>query len=144
MSNVSHWIWLVGGVLLCAAELLAPGVFLLWIGFAAITVGLVQFLAPLSLEWSLIAFGALAIVYALIGRRVYGGLETTSGDVLHRRTEALIGRELTLVDPIVDGEGRAKVQDSVWRVRGPAAPAGARVRVVGIEPGGAVLRVETV
>ncbi len=144
MSNVSLWMWLIGGVLMCAAELLAPGVFLLWIGFAAITVGLVQFLFPLPLEWSLILFGALAVVYAIVGRFVYGGLETKSGDVLHRRTDALIGRELTLVDAIVDGEGRAKVQDSVWRVTGPAAPAGARVRVVGVEPGGAVLRVEAV
>ena len=115
---------------------------MLWIGFAAISVGLLQIALPLSFEWSLLVFGALAVGYAIVGRYVYGGLQTTTGDVMHRRTDALIGREFTLVDAIVDGEGRAKVQDSVWRVTGPAAPVGARVRVVGVDAGGAILRVE--
>ena len=43
----------------------------------------------------------------------------------------LVGREFTLIEAIVDGEGKAKVLDTVWRVAGANAPAGARVRVTG-------------
>jgi membrane protein implicated in regulation of membrane protease activity len=46
-----------------------------------------------------------------------------------------------LAEPIVNGSGRAKVRDSTWQVRGPDAPAGARVRVTGVADG-VVLTVE--
>lgn len=136
------WIWLIVGVAFCAAELMAPGVFLLWIGLAAITVGIAAAFTTLSFEWSLLLFGALALVYALVGRVVYGGLSVDTDTALNQRSESLVGREFTLIAPIVNGEGSAKVLDSVWRVRGPEAPAGARVKVVGVEPGGTVLRVQ--
>jgi inner membrane protein len=45
----SHWLWLAGGVLLLAAETMLPGVFLFWIGLAAIATGLALFVLPLSL-----------------------------------------------------------------------------------------------
>ena len=136
------FVWLVCGLALCAAELAAPGAFLLWIGFAGITLGLIELLVAIPLGWSLLVFAALAIVYSLVGKHVYGGLSTTGDDSLGHRAEALIGREFTLVEPIHDGEGKAKVLDSVWRVSGPDAPAGSRVRVTGIGASGNVLTVE--
>ena len=45
-------------------------------------------------------------------------------------TEALVGREFTLEKPIVDGTGTVRIDDTIWRVAGPDAPAGSRVRVV--------------
>jgi membrane protein implicated in regulation of membrane protease activity len=47
-----------------------------------------------------------------------------------------------LVDAIVDGHGKVGVADTVWLARGRDAPAGARVRVVGVD--GVVLQVESV
>src|SRR5258706_4373431 len=45
----SAWLWAVAGLLLVGAEVLAPGVFLLWLGIAAlITAGLTALL-PISL-----------------------------------------------------------------------------------------------
>jgi hypothetical protein len=41
---------------------------------------------------------------------------------------------------IVNGEGRIKVGESTWKARGPDAPVGAKVRVVGAKA--AVLEVE--
>ena len=38
--------WLVGGLVVCAAETLAPGAFLVWIGAAAAIVGAVAYFAP--------------------------------------------------------------------------------------------------
>jgi inner membrane protein len=138
------FVWLVGGLALCCAEIVVPGAFLLWIGFGAITLGLIELLVAIRFEWSLILFASLAIAYSLVGRKVYGGLETGGDATLNRRAEALIGREFTLLEPIVNGEGKAKVLDSVWRVSGADAPAGVRVRVTGVGAQGSVLVVEPV
>ena len=136
------FVWLVCGLALCAAELAAPGAFLLWIGFAGVTLGLLELLVTIPLGWSLLVFAALAVGFSLIGKYVYGGLTTQGDDSLGRRAEALVGREFTLLEPIVNGEGKAKVLDSVWRVAGPDAPAGSRVKVTGVAASGNVLTVE--
>ncbi|MFO1117776.1 MAG: NfeD family protein [Beijerinckiaceae bacterium] len=136
------FIWLVCGLALCAAELAAPGAFLLWIGFAGVTVGLIELIADMPLGWSLVLFAALAVAYSLVGRYVYGGMATSGDDGLNRRAEGLVGREFVLVEAIVNGEGKARVLDSVWRVAGADAPAGARVRVTGVRAQGNVLTVE--
>ena len=60
--------------------------------------------------------------------------------MLNRRTEALVGRVFTLEKPIVDGVGRVRIDDTVWRVSGPDAAAGSRVEVVRAD--GANLTVE--
>ena len=137
-----HWIWLTGGVILCALEALAPGMFLLWLGVAALANGLLLTLVPLGFEWSLLTFCAFAIVSVLIGRKFYGSRDQESDKpFLNRRAEAMIGQTFTLEQAISNGEGRIKYRDSVWRVSGPDLPAGARVKVTGV-PEPTVLRVE--
>ncbi len=41
-STLGTWNWLIFGVVLMALELLAPGVFLFWLGLAALLVGLLS------------------------------------------------------------------------------------------------------
>ena len=49
MSNdLAPWFWLAAGILTCAAEALAPGMFLLWIGLAAIATGLTSFVVAMG------------------------------------------------------------------------------------------------
>jgi membrane protein implicated in regulation of membrane protease activity len=55
---------------------------------------------------------------------------STSNPFLNRRTEAMIGREFTLEKPIVDGTGTVRIDDTIWRVAGPDAPAGSRVKII--------------
>jgi hypothetical protein len=45
----------------------------------------------------------------------------------------LVGREFTLEKPIIDGFGTVRIGDTVWRVAGPDAPAGSRVKVVQVD-----------
>ena len=135
------WVWLIGGLGLCAAEMVAPGVFLLWIGLAALIVGVIELVVPLPIEASLVAFAVLAMVSSLVGRRLYGAREHVADSPLNRRATGLVGRVLVLSEAIVAGSGRARVQDSVWRVTGPDAPVGAQVRVTGVVDG-VVLSVE--
>ena len=140
--TLAPFVWLIGGLVLCAAELAVPGAFLLWIGFGAVTLGLIELLTPIPFAWSLLIFAALAVAFSLAGRKVYGGLITTTDNGLNSRAAGLVGREFTLIEPIVNGEGKAKVLDSIWRVTGDDLPAGSRVRVTGIGAQGIVLTVE--
>jgi membrane protein implicated in regulation of membrane protease activity len=53
-----------------------------------------------------------------------------SNPFLNKRADALVGRVFTLEKPIIDGAGTVRIDDTVWRVAGPDAPAGSRVRIV--------------
>ncbi len=38
-----------------------------------------------------------------------------------------------LNEPIVDGKGRLKIEDTMWELRGPDLPQGAWVKVTGVD-----------
>jgi hypothetical protein len=65
----------------------------------------------------------------------------TDSPLLNRRAESYVGRIFTLDNPIVDGVGRVRIDDTIWRVTGPDSAAGSRVRIVRAE--GANLFVES-
>ncbi len=134
-------LWLVGGLALCAAETLAPGAFLIWIGAAAVVVGVIEFIFPLDLTPSLLLFAVLVAVFVVVGRRVYGSLDAGAPPLPLNRAQALIGKEFYLEDAIERGFGRIRVGDSLWRVAGEDLPKGAKVRVASVEDG-AQVRVE--
>lgn len=130
LSALGNWNWLIAGVVLMLLETLAPGVFMLWLGIAAMIVGAVSFFITASWQNQLLAFAVLSIAMVPLWRR-FGRPSTTATDkpFLNRRTQGFIGRVLTLENPIVDGVGTVKIDDTVWRVEGPEAPAGSRVRI---------------
>jgi membrane protein implicated in regulation of membrane protease activity len=134
-------LWLIGGLVLCAAETVVPGAFLIWIGAAGIVIGAIEFFFPLELTPSLLAFAALVVVFVLIGRRVYGSLDANAPQLPLNRAQALIGKEFYLEEAIERGFGRMRVGDSLWRVAGDDLPKGAKVRVASVEDG-AQVRVE--
>ncbi len=130
----TFWYWLIGGVLLCAAEVFAPGMFLLWVGLAALATGLLMIVFDPGFAWSLMIFGAFAIAAVVVGRKIYGAAEKESDQpFLNRRADAMVGRTYVLAQPIKAGEGRLAVNDTHWRVRGPDLPAGTKVRVTAVE-----------
>lgn len=138
-----HWFWLSLGVLLAAAEIVAPGFFLIWLGAAAIVTGVIAWVVPLSMPMQLGIFALLSFVALYGARRWLKANPITSSDPnLNDRTARLIGEVLTLVTAIENGRGRARVGDGEWPVRGPDAPAGAKVRVTGAD--GGTLLVEAV
>ena len=47
----AHWHWLAIGLLLAAAEMAIPGVFLIWLSGAALVTGLVVWLATHFRAW---------------------------------------------------------------------------------------------
>lgn len=140
-THLGALFWLVGGLILCTAETLAPGAFLIFIGAAAAIVGAIAYFVALDLTTQLLLFGALVIALVMIGRDVYGSLYASPGPLPQSRAHALIGADFPLEEAIVHGYGRIRVGDSSWRVKGDDCPAGAKVRVVAVEDG-SLLRVE--
>jgi inner membrane protein len=139
-THLGYIPWLVAGFVLCAAETLAPGAFLIWIGVAALIVGTVQFVWPLEFTAQLFLFAALAVALVVVGRRVYGSLDRHSPPQPLSRAHGLIGKEFFLDQPIERGFGNIRVDDSVWRVTGEDMAVGEKVRVTGVEEG-SLLRV---
>ena len=143
MSEIGlpYYVWLLGGLALCAAETLAPGAFLIWMGAAGLILGAVDFFAPMALTVQLLGFAALVAGLLFVGRRVYGSIDAVGPSLPMSRAHALMGREFFLDKAIARGFGSIRVDDSVWRVAGEDMPTGTRVRVVAIEDGSAI-RVE--
>lgn len=142
IDTLGGWSWWVLGLVLLGIEVLLPGFFFLWFGIAAILIGISALLIDWPWQMQVLGFVLLSIVAALLGRKFAGNPETDTADpLLNLRAGRLTGRTFVLAEPIVEGAGRVAVDDSVWQVRGPDAPAGARVKVTGAD--GSVLTVES-
>ena len=142
--DIVFWHWWSLGALLLIVELLAPGMFFIWMGESALVVGAVVWLFPaLSFEHQVLLFSVLSVLSIAVFRRF---LRTnpiqTDRPLLNQRAAQYVGRVFTLAEPIVNGRGKIRVDDSTWRVEGDDCPAGARVRVTDAE--GVVLRVAPV
>ena len=137
------WLWLIGGVILLIAEVIAPGFFLVFIGAAAMATGLFTLLFGLGLAPQLALFVVYALIAVLAGRRFYANRHTDSSDpLLNDRAGRLVGKVVTVTVGVDEHHGRVRVGDSEWSARGGPAVAGERVRITGIE--GNCLTVETI
>jgi membrane protein implicated in regulation of membrane protease activity len=142
IETLGGWSWWVLGLILLGIEMMMPGFFFLWFGIAAILIGVSALLVDWPWQLQVLGFVVLSVIAALIGRRYGGTADVESADPhLNLRANRLQGRTFVLIEPIVDGTGRVRIDDTIWQVRGPDAPAGARVTVTGAD--GPVLRVTT-
>jgi membrane protein implicated in regulation of membrane protease activity len=130
----SGWLWTIGGVLLLIAEIIAPGVFLVWIGIAAIVTGLFALLFGIGVAGQLGLFALYAVLAVMAGRRFYAvkGVEH-SGPGLNNPSARLIGRRVVVVQPVDEDSGRVRVGDSEWSARGGPAEPGQKVRITAVE-----------
>jgi membrane protein implicated in regulation of membrane protease activity len=137
-----EWLWLIGGVVLLIAELIAPGFFLVFIGAAAIATGLAALVLPVGVPLQLAIFAVLAFLAARIGgRRAYSmRYEHSTDPFLNDRVKRLLGQVVVATQPIDSNGGRVRVGDSEWSARGGPAQPGERVRIVDID--GNCLKVE--
>lgn len=139
----THWFWLSLGLILGVAEMVAPGFFLMWLGLAAIIVGLLDYALPIAIPFQVAMFAILSVLTVFAGKKfLHDNPIETDDPKLNDRGARLTGEIVTVVEAIADGQGRVKVGDSVWTARGADASVGARVRVTGAD--GAVLLVEGV
>jgi membrane protein implicated in regulation of membrane protease activity len=125
--------WVIAGLLGCAAEMAAPGVFLLPIGLAACGTGLVVEWLGLGGAWQVALFVSLTGVLVAGAWRVRG--RGPRVDAVNAPGAGLIGRSCRAV-AFEGGEGRVALGDGTWRARmadGSTPAAGAVLEVVGLE-----------
>ncbi|MDQ0321832.1 membrane protein implicated in regulation of membrane protease activity [Pararhizobium capsulatum DSM 1112] len=135
LYELGPWGWWVLGLVLLAAEVVMPGVFLVWIGIAAILTGALSLLLWSSGFWmwqtQLVIFALFSVAAVLVGRRlVVRSGNTTDEPLLNQRGARLVGRTAVLEEPISEGRGRIRLDDTTWPVEGPDLSPGSRVRVI--------------
>lgn len=141
-ANLGGWGWAILGLVLIGGEMLAPGVFLIWLGLAALVTGAVVGIFGFGWQAACIAFAVLALACVAAGRLLTRrkAEEPDAATGLNDRGRQLIGKVFRLETTMAGGEGRVRVGDSSWRIVGPELLAGAEVKVVRVE--GSTLVVE--
>lgn len=140
-ADVEFWHWWVLAVVFVVLEVFSPAAFFLWLGIAAAAMGLLVMLMPdMAWEMQIVLFAVLSVVSTVAGRRYFvRHLQSSDHPKLNRRGEHYVDRVFTLDEPIVNGVGKIRVDDTTWKVSGADCPAGTRVRVTGVN--GVVLEV---
>lgn len=127
-------IWILVGLLLLGAEILLPGVFLLWVGIAAIGTGAVLFFAAPPFWATVTLFIVLLAAGIAIALRLRKAEHPRPR--VNTPDAGLVGRSGVLVEPGLAGP-RVRIGDSDWAARLPRdvadSPAGTRVRVEGVD-----------
>ena len=136
------WYWWVIGFILLVLEILTPGYFFMWMAASGFLTGAIVLLLPAtSMNIQILIFSVLSVV-AIIVWKFYGKRHPTESDqpLLNKRGVQYIGRIFNLYQPIKNGEGKIKVDDSIWKVHGEDCDINSRVKVVAIR--GTVFDVE--
>ena len=141
-EHINHWSWWILAVVLLVLEVFAPGTFFMWMGFSAVVVGLVVLVSPeLGWEYQVFIFAILSVISIVVWRSYFRKHPvTTDQPALNRRGEQYVGRTFTLEEPIVNGNGKIKVDDTTWKIIGADCLSGSKVKVVGVD--GVILKVE--
>ena len=140
-----HWGWVALGVALAIAEIVAPGYFLIWLAAAALVTGLVSAAMPIGLTAEVLLFAMLCALALGGAKRWFARNPGASADpMLNDRGGQLVGQSAVVTHVIEGGPeggmGRVRHGDTEWLARGPDAPPGTRMRIIGSE--GTVLIVE--
>lgn len=136
-----HYAWLALGLLLGAAEIAVPGVFLIWMAGAALITGLLAWVLPIGVPVQIMIFALLSILAVFTGRRYLKSNPIEPVDPkMNDRGARAVGETVVVTAAIDGGSGRVKLGDSEWIAKGPDAEPGTRMRVTAHD--GAVLIVE--
>ena len=131
-STLGTWNWLIFGLILMALELLAPGVFLFWLGLAALLVGLLSFAFHPSWQMQILMFAVFAAARCRCGGASRAAIRRSARAIRFStsapmRWSAGCSRWKSRSST---ARGTVRIDDTIWRVAGPDAPAGSRVRIV--------------
>ncbi len=135
INDIIYWHWLILAVVMIILEILMPGAYFLWMGVSAAIVGGAMFVFPqMPILVQVLIFAVLSVITVVMYKsyRKKNPL-VTDEPALNRRGEQYIGRTFTLTEPIVNGEGKIKVDDTTWKITGADIDAGETVRVIAVE-----------
>lgn len=140
----SFWYWLVAGVVLVAAEVVLSGVYLLWLGLGALTVGLFTAAwpdAPTWLQWLILAVAMLG--WVVVGVRWQRRSRASQPDILNTGLSAYVGARAQVSERFMNGRGRIRLNDSYYSATATQdLEQGTAVVILAVE--GAEMRVQAV
>jgi len=108
-----------------------------------ITGAMVLLIPSTGMNMQVLVFSVLSVVTILVWK-FYGKKHPIESDhpLLNKRGNQYIGRVFSLYEPIKNGQGKIKVDDSIWKVHGEDCNINSRVKVIAIR--GTVFDVEKV
>jgi hypothetical protein len=135
IAELGPWHWFLIAIVLIVLEVLSPAAFFMWLAVAAGLVGLGLAVFP-ALDWQtqLVLFAACSVLSLVVGRRYLKRHPiATDQPTLNKRGHQYIGRVFTLDQPIVNGVGKLRVDDTTWKIAGRDCSEGTRVQVSGVD-----------
>ena len=121
-------LWLLAGLGLLGLEVLAPGVFMMWLGIAAVATGLLALVVALDFGPQVGIFAVFSAISLYIGLK----LRHPPAMTMNTQVAGLTGRVATVLH-FNGREGRVRVGDSDWSARlaegVPLPEPGTRLRV---------------
>ena len=140
LNQVEFWHWIIAGIIMLVIEMLFTAAYFLWMGVSAFFVGVVVYIFPdIPILAQVIIFGCLS-VFTLIQFKHRQKTSLSDEPNLNRRGRQYIGRKFVLDQPIVNLEGKIKVEDSIWRVSGIDMDKGTKVCIIDVD--GDIFKVE--
>lgn len=137
MFGLSDWsLWLIFGFGLLILELVIPGIFIMWWGFAALVVAAAVALLPdLAFGWQASVFALFASLFSLLWWKFQHQKDQQEDQYteLNSREHAMLGMKGAVVECLESGIARGKFGDTTWRIQGENLQIGDRVEVVAVE-----------
>jgi membrane protein implicated in regulation of membrane protease activity len=134
MTDVAlvFWHWWVLAVIFLVVELLIPAFFFLWMAVSALITGIIVWLIPaISTNSQILIFSVLSI-FSIVAWWIVGKKYVIKTDqpLLNRRGSQYVGRTFNLYEAIENGEGKIKVDDTIWKVHGEDCDINSKVKVI--------------
>lgn len=112
-------IWLLVGLLLSLLELVVPGVYLIWFGFASFAMSLLVLTVTLDITAQLFWFALFSAVFAIVGlfayRYIFKRTQTPKEyQNLNDSAKQMVGRKVTVTEDSEDNQTKVKIGDTFW------------------------------
>ncbi|MBR1825578.1 MAG: NfeD family protein [Alphaproteobacteria bacterium] len=111
--------WLILGLGLSILELVVPGTYLIWFGFAGIAMSLLTYFADFALSTQIVWFAVFSVIFAVVGwfsyRFIFKKMQTPKEyRNLNDSAQQYVGRIVTVAEDVVDNQTKVKVGDTYW------------------------------
>ncbi len=136
-------IWVILGVVLCAAEIFIPSFFIFWFGLGAFASAIASIWVNFVIQ--LVIFITVSAVLLVFTRPIVLKLLLRHESPKKINIDEIIGKKAIVVQPIkpLEDSGRVKINGEIWRaitIDGSSVEAGEYVKILKVE--GTLLKVK--
>lgn len=139
----THWgFWMVLGFVLIVLETILPNVFVIWFGLGALFVGLFSSMIDINLPTQLTIFALLSVLFS-VSYYFYNKKKEDKSDKkddLNNFSHAMLNSVGIVVEMLTDEEGRAKIGDTTWKIKGKDLSVNDKIKVYHVD--GLILHVQ--